>query len=1216
MSTDEIFFDGIKYVSAVTAAQESNLTRDYIARLCREGKIKAKRLGKIWYVEHPSLQSFFLEHQYALEKQRHALAEQRAREYQRSVNNTKPSFENPLSLTKQAQARNTVSRSPVRERASDSITEKASINAREQMARVLVSKSAAVPTGLGDAALRLATHTSGLLISPSLELLHKLTALVVALSLTLGTYAMVDTKFARYASETLKNAVTAVSDPSRVISLGKRLNSQLAAAALDPAGTFLGAMSRLARSLNEHVDRFVYSAAFPDSEWQTQNYFSGVISHYFAGSNARGVVTVRIDPYAPLNAPRSGASATAPGSSTGESADFVAWPAATTGGPTTIINNPVVERVVETQRLLAVGGISEEILNMRLQQLDNKLTSQIFSLSAANSTVTAQNYQVTAQTNKIDQLYNTRINNPTIAGGSLTDVSISASSLSVSGATALGTLTAGSTTLANLTASSATVTGNVGIGGNLSLTSTTSAFSATNAAFTNATTTNATSTNFFATYASTTNATSTNFFSVLGHFTTGVIDTLTSALATITNLTATELVATNATTTNATTTALYVSGLAQLTSVAAGTTTLTNLAVTNTSTSTFAGGLTFGTSQFVLQQATGRIGIGTTSPASIFDIYGTDALRLPVGNTAQRPSQAGIGQVRFNMTTHQFEGYGDNSVWQGLGGVIDADQDTYVTADTNNADEDTLRLITFGSERMTITSAGNVGVGTTSPFAKFAIHANNGETNSLLFEIASSTASATTSLFKIDNKGNGYFSGGLGIGVATTTAGVLQTSGNAWVGGNLTVVGNSATFGASSADTLTINSAITSNLIPDQNITRDLGSTAFYWKNAYVGTLTANNISAASTTIGGTQSSTFTLNSDNATADTEDISLVFFRGTVVPHAIIAWNSTLDRFELNQSAYISNQSGSTTQPTLVLKGASGQTANILEVASSSGTTAFSVVYDGSVTIATSAITALTAGTTTITNLSVTNTSTSNFAGGLQTGTLNVTGLSNLANILLTNATTTNFFSTTASSTNLFSTNANLGVLTAGTLSLTAGTTTNFFSTTASSTNLFSQLATLGTLAVGGNATVGGTLTVSGLCVTGDTKLRRRRRRKDGSYDYDEPEIVDIKDGDEIQSLDEKTGKLVWSRVKQLAFMGVKQTYKLTTASGKTIRTTANHPYLARKGRGATMKAPAGKGDMGPAHSNSGVGGKLREMDVHQPSRLVAAGPASDPARGNV
>jgi hypothetical protein len=55
------------------------------------------------------------------------------------------------------------------------------------------------------------------------------------------------------------------------------------------------------------------------------------------------------------------------------------------------------------------------------------------------------------------------------------------------------------------------------------------------------------------------NATTTSFFSSVGHFTTGIIDALSSAAGTITNLDSTDLVATNATTTN-----LYVSGTAAI----------------------------------------------------------------------------------------------------------------------------------------------------------------------------------------------------------------------------------------------------------------------------------------------------------------------------------------------------------------------------------------------------------------------------------------------------------------------------------------------------------------------------------------------------------------------------------------------------------------------------------------------------------------------------
>ena len=47
-----------------------------------------------------------------------------------------------------------------------------------------------------------------------------------------------------------------------------------------------------------------------------------------------------------------------------------------------------------------------------------------------------------------------------------------------------------------------------------------------------------------------------------------------------------------------------------------------------------------------------------------------------------------------------------------------------------------------------------LGLGTSTPFAKFSIHANNGETNTTLFSIASSTQTATTTFFRITNRGD------------------------------------------------------------------------------------------------------------------------------------------------------------------------------------------------------------------------------------------------------------------------------------------------------------------------------------------------------------------------------------------------------------------------------------------------------------------------------
>ncbi len=86
-----------------------------------------------------------------------------------------------------------------------------------------------------------------------------------------------------------------------------------------------------------------------------------------------------------------------------------------------------------------------------------------------------------------------------------------------------------------------------------------------------------------------------------------------------------------------------------------------------------------------------------------------------------------------------------------------------------------------------------------------------------------------------------------------------------------------------------------------------------------------------------------------------------------------------------------------------------------------------------------------------------------------------------------------------------------------------------------------------------------------CVTGDTLLKRRRRRRVNETweDYWENLRIDqIREGDQILTLDETTGRFVLSVVKELIDMGIQQTYLLITQTGKQIRTTANHPYLTR------------------------------------------------------
>ena len=115
-----------------------------------------------------------------------------------------------------------------------------------------------------------------------------------------------------------------------------------------------------------------------------------------------------------------------------------------------------------------------------------------------------------------------------------------------------------------------------------------------------------------------------------------------------------------------------------------------------------------------------KLGVNNPNPRSSLDISSTDALIIPVGTNDQRPGEYNvdcssvIGMVRYNLTTHQFEGYGDSTVWQGLGGVIDINQDTFIRAEDGTTNNDQLKFFTSGKQRMIIDNSfnhGYIGIG-------------------------------------------------------------------------------------------------------------------------------------------------------------------------------------------------------------------------------------------------------------------------------------------------------------------------------------------------------------------------------------------------------------------------------------------------------------------------------------------------------------------------
>ena len=78
---DELFFEKKKYLSSKYAGKITGYTNDYIARLCRQGKMKGQVVGKTWYVEKDSLADFSIKNSKRKTKNRELLSKERKNEY-------------------------------------------------------------------------------------------------------------------------------------------------------------------------------------------------------------------------------------------------------------------------------------------------------------------------------------------------------------------------------------------------------------------------------------------------------------------------------------------------------------------------------------------------------------------------------------------------------------------------------------------------------------------------------------------------------------------------------------------------------------------------------------------------------------------------------------------------------------------------------------------------------------------------------------------------------------------------------------------------------------------------------------------------------------------------------------------------------------------------------------------------------------------------------
>src|SRR3989344_2531444 len=223
--SDEIFFDGVRYVSAADAAETSDFTRDYVARLCREGSVKGRRIGKNWYVDETSLKTFVISQEYSRVRRGQKLVEERLHEYHDSASlqseETTPRIQPPENAPVSVPSHATVHGAALAS-ATKPLTDNVQ-KIQESFERVVANHSdtlnriahiASAPYGIAESAVK-AVHVPVYAVTPVAEFFHKLTALTIAFMLTFGTYALVDPQYARFAMNSISESVRSTIDTYR-----------------------------------------------------------------------------------------------------------------------------------------------------------------------------------------------------------------------------------------------------------------------------------------------------------------------------------------------------------------------------------------------------------------------------------------------------------------------------------------------------------------------------------------------------------------------------------------------------------------------------------------------------------------------------------------------------------------------------------------------------------------------------------------------------------------------------------------------------------------------------------------------------------------------------------------------------------------------------------------------------------------------------------------
>ncbi|TSC83603.1 MAG: hypothetical protein G01um101417_478, partial [Parcubacteria group bacterium Gr01-1014_17] len=391
-------FDGKDFVSAKDAAKLVGYVPDYVGQLARGGKVEARMVGRAWFVSRDAI----LAH-----RELNASISGASRIVDFLVGTEKePKFENTT---------NTSSSIPARSHAFES--ELAYGSESVPLAPALDKK---IISSMADGAPRsfvpMLSKASSLVTT---ELLQKAAALAVSSAFVFGAYVGVERDAFERAASFAASAARAVSE----ISLDDARAAVADFAARVPLYAAVGAQEFAGRALS--IPSIIKS--IPRTVAEARGFTQEIARAFFRGVNVLAVDTGQTL-LSLFGAP-------VPGTGLAVTPSLTQQP--TTNQQPTSAPAPVreerslvaaAERITTSERVVErviVGEISRDELNEKLSILNNKLSSEIYKISAAtgrNAASITNVYQTVSHTNKIDKLRTVDIFEPTISGGSISSM--------------------------------------------------------------------------------------------------------------------------------------------------------------------------------------------------------------------------------------------------------------------------------------------------------------------------------------------------------------------------------------------------------------------------------------------------------------------------------------------------------------------------------------------------------------------------------------------------------------------------------------------------------------------------------------------------------------------------------------------------------------------------------------------------------------------------